>query len=164
MGLKIAASMKKLFILFGFLCACMSAEAQTNIQIGASTSNLLNSNTAGGDPGPIFRVTTTLFASKHHYTLTAAELAAANLPNGAIITAVAFNKGSTTGTDAPHLNNFELWLKNSAATQSPAVPALFSQLIQGAALAYSSTNQVVPYPAGFVSFPLTTPFVYTGGL
>ncbi len=155
--------MKKLFILFGFLSAYLSAEAQTNIQIGTSTSNLLNSNTAAADPGPIFRVTATLFASKHHYTLTAAELTTAGLPNGAIITAIAFNKGSTTGTDAPHLNNFELWLKNSAATQAPAVPAFFSQLIQGASLAYSSSNQVIPYPAGFVNFPLTTPFVYSGG-
>lgn len=155
--------MKKLFILFGFLIAFVSVGAQTNVQIGTSTSNLLNSNTAGGDPGPMFRVTAGISNSKHHYTLTNAELAAAGLPTGSIITAIAFHKGSSTGSEAPHLNNFELWLKNSAATQAPAVPAFFSQLIQGATLAYTNNAQFVPSPVGFVNFPLTTPFVYTGG-
>lgn len=154
--------MKKYFILFGLLSYCLPALAQTNIQIGTSTSNLLNSNTAGGDPGPMFRVTAGIFNSKHHYTLTSAELTAAGLPNGAIITAIAFHKGSSTGSEAPHLNNFELWLKNSSATQAPAVPAFFSLLTQGATLAYSNNNQLVPTPVGFVNFPLSTPYVYTG--
>lgn len=153
--------MKKILLLFGLFCLQNAVFGQNFVQIGTSTSNLLNSNTAGGDPGPIFRASAGFNYGKHHYVITATELS--NLPANAVVTGLAFYKGNNGGTVAPHANSFDIYVKNSSLTEVTVPPTFFSTLTQGASLAYSSRNQVIPAVTGYVSFNFTTPFVYTGG-
>ena len=144
------------------LSAYLSTVGQTFVQIGTATNNPLNLNSATTDGGPIHRRGTADYFSKYHYTLDAATLTAASLPNGALITRIEFYKGNNGGTVSPNINRYAMWFKNSTATAAPAAPAEFSQLIQGASLVYENHQQEIPATVGYIGFDLTQPFIYTG--
>ena len=153
--------MKKILLLLLFLLSIANLKAQTFVQIGTSTGNPLNLNSANTDGGPIHGRNVADAYSTYFYVLDSTTLA--TLPAGARITRIDFNKGSTNGTVFPHLNRFEIWLKNSTATQAPSVPDSLSNLITGATKVYRNTQQAIVGPAGYVSFILNEPFLYSGG-
>lgn len=153
--------MKKLYLIPVLLLMHLVTSAQSVLQLGTSTNNPLNLNSATTDGGPIHRRgTITATHSKYHYVYTAAELSA--LPANAVITKLSYNKGNTSVSLPPSTNTFEIWLKNSTSTALPAAPADFTNLISGATKVYTTNNQIIPNPVGYVDFPLIQPFVFTG--
>lgn len=143
--------------IFGFWC---TAQAQTFIQVGTSTNNPLNLNSATTDGGPIHGRNVADAYSSYFYVVDSNTLA--SLPSGARITRIDFHKGNASGTVFPHNNRFEIWLRNSSATTVPAVPVSLPTLVAGATKVYSTQRQAVPNPLGYVSFVLEEPFLYSG--
>src|SRR5688572_6315254 len=86
--------------------------AQTVVTIGAGSQSGTSSNSATGDPGPIYRSTNTsdFVYSRYHYLYTQAELIAAGVPGGVNITKLAWNKDLAAATNSPA--TFQIWIKN----------------------------------------------------
>ncbi len=81
------------------------------------------------------------------------------IPTGATITKIAWyktNDGATNGNA-----KLDLYLKNSSSTTLAS--ATWGTAITGATQVYTTTTQTIPSTIGWIEFPLTTPFVYTGG-
>lgn len=154
--------MKRLvnFLALLFLGSGM-AVAQTSITIGAGSQSGTSSNGATGDPGPMYRSTATsaFVYSRHHYLYTSSELSA--LPTGAVITEVAWNKDNNAASNSNFL--FEIYMANSTLSSVQTPPQTWANLTSGSTQVYSSSNTSVSSAIGWVSFPLSTPFVYTGG-
>lgn len=152
--------MKRLLLFLILLGGGMSF-AQTPIIIGAGTQSGTSSNGATGDPGPMYRssASSNFVYSRHHYLYTSSELAA--LPTGAVITEIAWNKDNNAASNANFL--FEIYMANSSLTSVQTPPQTWANLTAGSTQVYSSSNTSVSSAIGWVAFPLTTPFVYTGG-
>src|SRR5687768_4457541 len=111
---------KNCFLTFFFLLTALlfgeQAAAQTIATIGAGSQSGTSSNSATGDPGPMYRSTNTsnFVYSRYHYLYTQAELAAAGITPGVNITSLAWNKDLDAATNSPA--TFQIWIKNSAKT------------------------------------------------
>lgn len=151
---------KAIFLTWCLLGFWSFTQAQTFIQVGTSTNNPLNLNSATTDGGPIHGRSVVDAYSSYFYVVDSNTLA--SLPSGARITRIDFHKGNASGTVFPHNNRFEIWLRNSSATAAPAVPVSLPTLVAGATKVYSTQRQAVPNPLGYVSFVLEEPFLYTG--
>lgn len=153
--------MRKLFTLLFLAMAPSIAIGQTNVTIGAGALSGTASNGATGDSGPMYRSTATsnFVYSRHHYLYTSSELT--NLPTGSIITHVAWYKDNNAATNSNML--FEIYMKNSSLSTVQSTPQSWANLITGSTQVYSSNSASVSSTIGWVVFPLSTPFVYTGG-
>ena len=136
--------------------------AQT-VVIGAGSQSGTASNGATGDPGPMYRSgsTSNFVYSTHHYLYTQAELSLAGFPIGSTITGLAWNKSNNAASNANFL--FQIWLKNSSLTTVTPPPQTLAALTTGATAVYNSSATSLPATIGFINFPLSTPFIYTGG-
>lgn len=148
-----------LLLLAGFIS--LNSHAQT-ITIGAGAASGTSSNSATGDPGPMYRsgATSNFVYSRHHYLYTAAELSAAGLVNGSVITALAWNKDNNAATNSPAA--FEIWMKNSSLTTVQAAPQTWATLTTGSNQVYNAPTTVTA-AIGWVNFTLSAPLTYTGG-
>src|SRR5690625_7047607 len=108
--------MKKHYFIIGvvllFLIPIQLFPQKTAV-IGAGSQTGTSSNSATGDPGPIYKSTGTsdFLYSRHHYYYSQAELSAEGIVPGSIITKLAWYKDNNAASNAPH--DFEVWLKNS---------------------------------------------------
>src|SRR5690625_1504652 len=114
--------MKKLYPLIGivvFILLPIQLFSQVNAVIGAGSQSGTSSNSATGDPGPNYKSTgsSSFIYSRHHYYYSQAELSAAGIIPGSIITHLAWYKANNAESNFPH--EFEVWMKNSTATQVP---------------------------------------------
>lgn len=151
--------MKKIFTLFCLLLTVNIGFAQTTVQIGtgtaASTSTLYS---------PLYRfsATSTTAGSRSLMIYTAAELAAAGINSGDIITELAFNK-TIPGSFNSGVS-YTMRMANSSLTAPLNIPAPNWPTIFGTqTVVLSSTNFNIPNAAGWTTFTLDNPFTYTGG-
>ena len=141
------------------LCVGTAAVGQTST-IGSTTVPVVSPATSSYLFGPIYRstATSTFNYSRYAHLYTSAEL---NIPTGAIITELAWQK-----SDAAELtgnNVFNVQLANSSLTTLGTTQS-WGTLTTGAASVYASTTQQVTGAAGtYFSVTLSAPFVYTGG-
>jgi hypothetical protein len=155
--------MKKILL----LCLCLinlNIALAQQIIIGAGGTTGTASNGATGDSGPMYRSgsTSNFVYSSHHYLYTQAELSAAGLPPGSIITNLAWNKTNAAASNAPFL--FQIWMQNSSASTVPAPPQTLAGLTTSASQVYNNAATTLSAAIGYVDFTLTgTPFLYTGG-
>jgi hypothetical protein len=132
------------------------AFAQTTVQIGMGT-DIPPQNTLYS---PVFRfsaTSATAFATGN-ILFTQAELAAAGITDGAIITAVAFNKLNDATLTTP--GTFSIYMGNSANT-SLSVTGTRAGTLGGQSQVYTSNVFNVPAVAGWINWSVT-PFLYTG--
>jgi hypothetical protein len=152
--------MNKIYkMIVGMLALTFSMYSQTSVQIGFGTLS-----SGGVNYQPIYRssASSAFDYSRAFYLYDAAELTAAGIPAGATITQVEWDKsnnGATVSNTAAIV--FNIYMKNSSATSYNAAQT-WSMLNTGATTVYQSTSQVIPATVGWLPFPLTTPFVYTG--
>ncbi|BAV04936.1 gliding motility-associated C-terminal domain-containing protein [Filimonas lacunae] len=147
---------RKRLLLMAMMLSASFSMAQNTVQIGAGTS--VPANTLYG---PVYRYssTSTTSASRCDMVFTEAEMAAAGIPNGAIITAVAFNKTNVANFTANTTTHAMLMANTTNTTL--ATTATWAGIQTTHTQVYSSTSFNVPSAAGWVSWSIT-PFVYTG--
>lgn len=77
-------------------------KGQTTVTIGAGAQTGTSANSATGDPGPMYRSTgaSNFVYSRHHYLYTAAELSAAGITSGQIISVLEWNLDNSAGYSA----------------------------------------------------------------
>ncbi|HQV75909.1 MAG TPA: GEVED domain-containing protein, partial [Flavobacteriales bacterium] len=143
-----------------FLLMGITGMAQT-ITIGAGA--LTSGTTDNGNP--IYRSSpTSAFGwSKSVELWTAADLAA--LPGASNITAIAFNKTTTSTIAVGRTATMNIYMKNSGAT-ALASGTSWDAMVAGATLVYSNAAvgpADVPAVAGYWTIPLTTSIAYGGG-
>ncbi|MEO0898134.1 MAG: T9SS type A sorting domain-containing protein [Bacteroidota bacterium] len=95
---------------------------------------------------------------------TSAELAAAGIANGSTITEVAWELASSNVVIGTGNANLKVYVKNSSATAAMADD--WSNLISGSTLLVDRKfNTLFNFPGanGWMQFPFSAPFVYTGG-
>src|SRR5690606_29445433 len=132
----------RLFGALSLLIGALSVSQGQTIVIGAGASSGTSSNGASGDPGPMYRSSSAsaYVYSRHHYLYTQAELQAAGLNAGSIITNLAWNKDNNGATNSPA--DFEIWLKNSTLTAVSSAPQTWSTLTTGATQVYNAATTV----------------------
>lgn len=143
------------FSLFLFLSSL--ANAQSLARIGSDTIVPISLY------GPIYRPTTLVTnpGARCNMLFTAAELAAVGIPNGSIITNVAFYKGSASFTLSP-LGRVGMYMANTSRTSLPTT--LRWDSIQLTHVMVDSISALtISSPIGWVSWSLDNPFTYTGG-
>jgi hypothetical protein len=111
---------------------------------------------------PVYRfsATSTVTHSRSNILLTKDELQAANLPTGAVISAIQFYKV----TPAAHFTaatNHKLYLGNSAST-AIAGSGIWANIMAAQSLVYSNAAFDLPTRSGWITWDIT-PFTYTGG-
>ncbi|MBS1942664.1 MAG: fibronectin type III domain-containing protein, partial [Bacteroidetes bacterium] len=87
------------------------------------------------------------------------------MPGGSMVTAIAFDKTTTSTIMAGRTATMNIYLKNSSST-GLVTGSSWDAMIATASLAYSNSavgDADVPAAAGFWSITLGTPFMYTGG-
>ncbi|MBN8694068.1 MAG: T9SS type A sorting domain-containing protein [Bacteroidetes bacterium] len=148
------------FFLLIFLYLSSQAQVTATLSIGTGVNTSLGLNWH-----PIYRSSTssTFDFSRAAFLYDATELGLAGLPPNATITAVEWDK-STTGATASNSAAvvFNILMKNSALTSYTGTTS-WGVLSTGASTAYATTSQNIPATTGFLSFNLSSPFVYTGG-
>jgi|GEM_PF-7073367 len=154
-------SVRSWMVLLLFMLGSLSqfGYAQTTVTIGTGTL------TVGGSNGvPIYRSTAT--SSFHHsksiQLVTAADMATAGVPSGAVITQWGYNKTTAATISGANAWTMNVYLKNTSATVLASGTA-WSTMIAGASLAYTATINSSNFPAvaGYWLWPVTG-FVYTG--
>src|SRR5690606_25779953 len=110
--------MRKLYLFIPvFFIFIYTGFSQSVTVIGSGSQSGTSSNGATGDPGPIYKSsgTSNFLYSRHHYYYSQSELSTAGVIPGSIITELAWNIDNSAQSNDPH--DFEVWLKNSTATQ-----------------------------------------------
>lgn len=134
-----------------------TAQAQTTVQIGTGT--LVPASTLYG---PIYRASSTSSTDGARVNMlwTAAEMTAAGIPTGALITGVEFNKtnNSTFTSTFP----FQMLVGNTANT-TLTTSVTWAGILSTHTQVLSNPGFNIPAPAGWVPFTFSTPFTYTGG-
>lgn len=151
-------------LLFLSVLGLSTVQAQFQAIIGAGSIQTTTNSTATTDAGPvyIFGGTSTNVHGKYHYLYTQAELAAAGLLPGHLVTKVSWHKFNNTTLSSTSPILFDIYLKNTNDTFPPA-PQDFNTLIAGATQVYTSSSQAFTADTGWVEFLVATPFIYTGG-
>ena len=143
-------------LLLSLLALAPGSFAQTTVQIGTGTD--VPGNTLYS---PVYRYTATsaTTGSRSNILFTAAEMAAAGIPAGATITAVAFNKTNAANfvTPATHA----MLMGNTSNTTLPT-STTWASIQASHTQVFSSNSFNIPLAAGWVTWNIT-PFVYTGG-
>jgi parallel beta-helix repeat protein len=130
-------------------------QAQT-VQIGTGTE--ITTSTLYS---PLYRFssTSTTTGARSNIVFTAAEMTAAGIPSGAVISTIAFNKTNSSqfSTGVP----FTVYMANTANT-TLATTATWANILTTHTSVFTNASYNVPLAAGWVSIAVT-PFVYTGG-
>lgn len=131
------------------------AQAQT-VQIGTGTE--ITTSTLYS---PLYRfsATSTTNGARSNIVFTAAEMTAAGIPSGALITEIAFNKtnASQFSTGVP----FTVLMANTA-NSTLATTSTWANILVSHTQVFTNPTYNVPLAAGWVSIAVT-PFLYTGG-
>ncbi|MFK7907585.1 MAG: hypothetical protein AB8B69_20780, partial [Chitinophagales bacterium] len=136
-----------------------TATAQTTVTFGTSTSS---SSSRG--PVQIAGGSSSVVSTTFNQVYTAAELAAAGIASGSSITELQWDLQSTNIIDGTGDASFKIYVKNSSATSATA--GTWGDIISGSTLVLDRTfNSTDNFPGskGYMAFPLTTAFDYTGG-
>jgi hypothetical protein len=153
--------MKRLLITFLMLfTAYLSSDAQTFVTIG--TGNEVPATTLYS---PIYRFSATSSTrfNRSNILFTAAELATAGLPSGAIITGVSFDKNGTGATVTPSNLTVRMYASNSNATPPLLTSTTWNDILGTHTQVLNDPAFVIPGTAGWVQFPFATNFTYNGG-
>ncbi|MBK8611563.1 MAG: hypothetical protein IPL84_16890 [Chitinophagaceae bacterium] len=145
-----------LYLIAGFVLFC---QGQTVI---------INTGTPGTpayNAGPIYRssAASAYDASRYTYLYTAAELSAAGITSGSVISLVGWVKSNNTTTTGGGI--FRIFMKNSSASSFSLATETWANLNAGTTMVYENLNQNISADVDpvYIDFPLTTSFVYTGG-
>lgn len=154
---------KWILMLSIFLFSYNSINAQSSIIIGAGALSGTSSNSATGDPGPMYKSTATsdFVYSRYNYLYTASELATAGITAGSTITKIAWFKNNNAAGNSPCL--FEAWIKNSSLLTIGSGGQQWSNLINGATQVYSNSSHIVDTVIGWHEITFSPSYVYSGG-
>gem|GEM_PF-3009831 len=156
----------KIKLLFTYTAAffmAMVSYAQTTVSVGTGTDG-----TTGGSNGtPIYRSSA---ASSFDYgqsvqLYTQSDLNAAGIYNGATISSIGLFKTTAFTMTAGATASLTINMKNSIQ-EALNTADIFTVLTAGAQVVYQNAavdDTVIPASTGFVVFPLSTTFTYTGG-
>lgn len=147
------------------ILALLLSFAQIKVQAQTVVINTGVAGTPAYNAGPIYRSSTSSAydASRYAYLYTQAELAAAGITTGSIITNLGWVKNNTAISNGGGI--FRIYMKNSAAATYGSATETWSNLNTGALLVYENLSFVVPATASpnYITFLLNTSFTYTGG-
>ena len=154
---------KQLFYTSLSLCGMLSsfsyAQQTTNnsVQIGTDTNSALSLY------GPILYTTSTTRAgSISDMLFSATELSAAGLPNGAVITGIAFNKTSAATSNSNSTIEMQILANNSSLTAPLETTTTLGDLTSSHTLVYENSNYTLTSATGWIDYEFDTPFTYTG--
>jgi len=148
-------------LLFTFLIACSlnDSKAQTTVQIGSGTET-----PSATLYSPVYRssASSSIGYVRSDILFTQAELSAAGIHAGDVISSLQFNKVNEANFLIPA--NLGIYMGNTTRTSFPASsPWLtWAEILSTHAQVYNNTAFNLPYTAGWVTFNVT-PFTYTGG-
>ena len=150
-----------------YLSAFLFLLILTQTMSGQSTV-VINTGTPGTPshhPGPAYRSSSSsgYDASRYCYLYTSSELAAAGISAGALITDLGWIKDNSDSAKGPA--NFTILMKNSGGAAFSLADETWINLTNGATQVYNSSSFVMPstQAPNYIVFPLSTPFLYTGG-
>lgn len=148
---------KTVFTLLSYIALLNVSYAQTIAQIGTGTDVTPSTLYA-----PIYRFSnsTTSDYSRANILYTSAELAAAGITDGSVITEISFYKADTFSTVAPAV--FSVWMNNSSTTPPLATTTTWASISSTYTQVYNNAAQTIT-GSGWIKFTLGTPFTYTGG-
>ncbi|KAA9324962.1 CARDB domain-containing protein [Adhaeribacter soli] len=131
--------------------------AQTSVQIGTGTDIA-----ASTLYGPVYRYssTSTTNGARTNMLWTAAEMAAAGIPSGAIITKIEFNKANTANFNGNV--PFKMLVANTSNTALNTTDT-WASILQTHTQVINNTAFNLPATTGWVPFTFSAPFNYTGG-
>lgn len=149
--------LKVLFIASLFLCAISSFAQTYTVQIGSGTASPATTSYA-----PMYRFSATsasqLCVANCLYT--ASELAAAGIPNGALITGIEYNKVNTSSSASSFL--YQIFIANSTATPPLSTATTWASILSSHTQVYNNSAQTLNSSTGWLPFPFSAPFTYTG--
>lgn len=154
--------MKQIVLLFLLLSVvCGNAQGQTFVQIGTGTDVVPG---AAGAFVPVYRASATSGTrmNRGNMLITAAELSAAGLPNGATITALAFEKENSGATVPGSPLSLSFLMANSTNQPPLATTTVWTDILTTHTVVYQNANATIPGVPGWVNFPLSQTFTYTG--
>ncbi len=132
--------------------------AQTTATFGTGTSS---SSSRG--PVQIAGGSSTVITTAFNQVYTATELAAIGITDGSTITELQWDINSTNIIQGAGDASFKIYIRNSSATSATA--DTWGNTISGSTLVLDrtfNTTDNFPGAEGYMAFPLTTPFDYTG--
>lgn len=143
------------------LSICGSAQTTTIIGTGA------NAGTTGSNGSPIYRSSagSSFDYSQSVLLYTFADLSAAGIFNGAVISSIGFNKTNAFGVAPGEAGSMTIGMNNSTGNSLDTVDT-YANLTTGFTTVYTSAavdETIITPAAGYVVFTLDTPFTYTGG-
>jgi hypothetical protein len=153
----------KIFKLAFLLLCTLSTylvHAQTQIQIGTGTNS---PSSTLYHPVYRFSATSTTLDCKSNVIYTAAELSAAGINNGDIITALSYNKLNTANFVTPATYTILMANTNNTAPLAGTIATQWPTILTTHSVVYTSTSFNMPNTTGWMTINLQTPFVYTGG-
>lgn len=141
----------------------MGTMAQTTTIIGTGAT----AGSTGSNGSPIYRSSATsgFDYSQSVLLYTFADLSAAGIYNGAVISSVGFNKTNAFGI-APGAAGSMTIAMNNSGSNSLDTSDTYANLTTGFTTVYTNAavdETIIPSAAGYVVFTLDTPFTYTGG-
>lgn len=149
--------------LFGLLLGAFWALPETFAQSVATigTGSVVPANTLYS---PIYRFSSssTTRANRSNVLFTQAELTAAGILPGTVITDLAFDKAGSGGTNANPLR-LEIYMANSSTQPPLSTATTWASILGTHTQVYSNANTFIPAAPGWVTFTLNTPLTYTGG-
>ncbi|NJN78788.1 MAG: hypothetical protein HC803_11085 [Saprospiraceae bacterium] len=156
--------MKKITLLFMFIAILIGVN---NEVVAQTTSGSLGAGTSSSATrGPFQRsdVNSSSVYSNANLVYTAAELASIGITNGMTISQINWDLGSSNVITATGNATVNIYLKNSSVAN--ATGDLWATLLMGSTLHGTYTFNLAnnfPGATGFLGFPLSSNFVYTGG-
>lgn len=152
--------MRKIYaLIFSLLVVVEFAAAQTFVQVGTGADTSASAFSAFA---PVYRASSNsgTRANRSNTLYVTSDLA--NLPTGATITAVAWEKSNAGGTIPGNPLRLEIWMRNSTEQPPLSTATLWSGIQASHTLVYNNLNTVIPAVPGWVTFTLDQPFAYTG--
>lgn len=147
-------------VLLATLLACGASHARAQvIEINTGAAN-----TPLYAVGPIYLSSTLFYRySRFAYLYTQAELAAAGIIPGTVITSAGWMKSTSSSAAGPAV--FSIYMKNSSVAAYANATETWANLSAGAVQVHTNATQSIPVTAqpDYIDFTLTTPFTYTGG-
>jgi len=141
--------------LFLAILGATGSRAQTTITLG---NPLVTTNST---IGPLYMSTGQVIPyQRTMFMYQASELAANGIVSCGTISSLALNKITAAGTTAGRNMTMRIFMRNASSNYSGSPNTWTSS---GATLVYQNTTQTLPSTAGFVNFPFSTNFSYTGG-
>jgi hypothetical protein len=148
---------RRLWSWLGLFLAILGAngtQAQSTVTIGLPLA-------ISSSIGPLYMNATQVIPyQRTMFMYQASELAAKGIVSCGTITSLALNKLTTAGTTAGRNITMRIFMRNASSNYSGSSNTWNSA---GATLVYQNTTQTLPSAAGFVNFPFSTNFSYTGG-